>query len=401
MKIVFVSNYYNHHQASFSNAMRGISDVQYRFIATQEMEEERKKMGWENDALPDFVLPMYKCKETRSAAQRLINDADAVIFGLPGWRNFRLIQSRLKAAKLTFRYTERIYKKGIHRYEIPMQRIKQRFVGGKCPSMHLLCASAYTAQDYAKTGCYLGRSYKWGYFPETKEYAIDELIGKKTSAAESFISILWAGRLISWKHPEFAIGVAEKLLDKGYAFKMSIIGNGEMEDSLRKEIVEKKLENCVELLGAMTPDEVRTHMEKTDIYLFTSDFNEGWGAVLNEAMNSGCAVVASHAVGSAPFLIQSGENGLIYESGNKTELETQVERLIQNDALRRSMGRNAYFTIHSLWNGEIAAQRLYELAKSMKNGTTVQLPENGPCSRAEVLQNDWYGKTCDAVEEMR
>ena len=83
------------------------------------------------------------------------------------------------------------------------------------------------------------------------------------------------------------------------------------------------------MLGAMPPEEVRRHMEKADIYLFTSDFNEGWGAVLNESMNSGCAVVASHAIGSVPFLIKNGENGLIYENGNQLDLEKQVLRLLE------------------------------------------------------------------------
>ncbi len=57
------------------------------------------------------------------------------------------------------------------------------------------------------------------------------------------------------------------------------------------------------MLGAMSPDKVRAYMERADVFLFTSDFNEGWGAVLNESMNSGCAVVASHAMVSA-FLNQ-------------------------------------------------------------------------------------------------
>jgi glycosyltransferase involved in cell wall biosynthesis len=61
----------------------------------------------------------------------------------------------------------------------------------------------------------------------------------------------------------------------------------------------------------MAPEAVRDHMEAADIFLFTSDFNEGWGAVLNESMNSACAVVASHAIGSVPFLLKDGENGFI------------------------------------------------------------------------------------------
>lgn len=74
------------------------------------------------------------------------------------------------------------------------------------------------------------------------------------------------------------------LKKKGYSFKISIIGNGEMEAQLREMIRSKGVEDCVEMLGAMSPDEVRAYMERADVFLFTSDFNEGWGAVLNESI---------------------------------------------------------------------------------------------------------------------
>ena len=35
----------------------------------------------------------------------------------------------------------------------------------------MLCASAYTAKDYASLGMYKNRTYKWGYFPETIQVA--------------------------------------------------------------------------------------------------------------------------------------------------------------------------------------------------------------------------------------
>ena len=45
------------------------------------------------------------------------------------------------------------------------------------------------------------------------------------------------------------------------------------------------------------------YMESSHIFLlFTSDRNEG--AALNESMNSGCAVVASDAIGSVPYLMR-------------------------------------------------------------------------------------------------
>ena len=201
-------------------------------------------------------------------------------------------------------------------------------------------------------------------------------------------SILWAGRLIGWKHPDASIELAASLKKKGYSFKISIIGNGEMEAQLREMIRSKGVEDCVEMLGAMSPDEVRAHMESADVFLFTSDFNEGWGAVLNESMNSGCAVVASHAIGSVPFLIKDGVNGLIYENGNQKHLEKQVCRLLDDDAYRRKTGENAYATISDTWN---ASGRFVELAREIIKGNSVQnLFKDGPCSSAEILEDGWY-----------
>ena len=90
---------------------------------------------------------------------------------------------------------------------------------------------------------------------------------------------------------------------------MELIGGGEMFNLISETISEKGLEQNVKLLGTMSPVEVRKRMEKASIFLFTSDQNEGWGVVLNEAMNSACAVVANQEIGAVPFLINHSENG--------------------------------------------------------------------------------------------
>ena len=46
MKIVFLSNYYNHHQAHISEAFYKITGGSYRFIETGTISEERKKLGY-------------------------------------------------------------------------------------------------------------------------------------------------------------------------------------------------------------------------------------------------------------------------------------------------------------------------------------------------------------------
>ena len=50
MKAVFISNYINHHQIPFSNALYEQLGDDYHFIQTEPMEEERIAMGWGLDA---------------------------------------------------------------------------------------------------------------------------------------------------------------------------------------------------------------------------------------------------------------------------------------------------------------------------------------------------------------
>ena len=203
-------------------------------------------------------------------------------------------------------------------------------------------------------------------------------------------SILWVARLIEWKHPDASIRVAERLRNDGYRFKLNLIGSGVMAQEIGQSIRDKGLTDCVEMLGAMKPEQVREHMEKAEIFLFTSDFNEGWGAVLNESMNSGCAVVASHAIGSVPFLIRDGVNGLIYKNGDIDDLYDKVKYLLDNPEKRMEIGRQAYKTLKEEWNAENAAHRFLKIVKAIQSGNPhPDLYTDGPCSKAEKLKNNW------------
>ncbi len=51
---------------------------------------------------------------------------------------------------------------------------------------------------------------------------------------------------------------------------MNLIGNGEMFDEISSLIQSKNLSGYVHLLGVIPPDKVRTFMEKSEIFLFTS-----------------------------------------------------------------------------------------------------------------------------------
>jgi hypothetical protein len=79
--------------------------------------------------------------------------------------------------------------------------------------------------------------------------------------------------------------------------------------------------------------------------MFTSSAQEGWGAVLNEAMACGCAVVASSVAGSTPFLINHNNNGKIYRYGNDKNAYRAVKELLLNKEEAEMLGKNAMKTI--------------------------------------------------------
>jgi len=141
------------------------------------------------------------------------------------------------------------------------------------------------------------------------------------------------------------------------------------------------------LAGYKAPEEVRACMEKADIYLITSDRQEGWGAVANEAMNSGCAVVSNHMIGAAPYLINQGENGYMYSDGSLEELSGTVSILLDSDKLREDIGRAAYDTITTEWNAEVAADRVMSIAEDILQGKPVGYKwMSGPGSEAVILR---------------
>lgn len=388
MKIAFFSNFLNHHQLPICLAFDKLTGGKFTFVATTPVPQARLNLGYHdmNKQYP-FVLTTYDSAENTQLAQALAVKSDVVIVGsAPD----KYLEMRLRQGKLTFKYSERFYKEGLSFIRFPHALAGAWLHHGRFmhKPLYMLCASAYTAADCAVFGNYLGRTYKWGYFPEVKIQDVDALIERKRKNEKPVI--LWVARLIELKHPEAAIHLAERLKNNGIDFEMRIIGNGEMEPRLKALIKEIKLEDCVHMLGAMSPEAVRDHMEAADIFLFTSDFNEGWGAVLNESMNSACAVVASHAIGSAPFLIDGGKNGFIYKNGDENSLYERVVQLIGQPDLREKMGRNAYRTLVEQWNADVAAERFIALTQALLDGKKTDLFEAGPCSRAKILRNGWY-----------
>ena len=362
MKLVFLGAYFNHHQRYLCDALS--RRCAFHFIATKPYNPKRLALGWQPEEEPDYVCHYDRDPER---AQRLLEQAQVV---LTGSAPESLVQQCIRRNQPVLRYSERPLKDGPQWSKYLPRFFKWHLQNPPFRPIYLLCASAYTASDYARFALFRGKAYRWGYFPEQKVYK--ELPRKKTG------SLLWAGRFIDWKHPQAAVNLAARLKAAGYDFTLELIGTGPLESQLKEQIARQGLEDWVAVLGAMPPEQVRQKMEQAEIYLFTSGAGEGWGVVLNEAMNSGCCAAANRAAGASAFLIRDGENGLLYET--EEELFQKVAAVLADPNRAKALGAQAYQTICEEWNPDVAAERLLGLCDRLLRKETAAPYGSGPCS---------------------
>lgn len=158
MKIIFISNAMTPHQKPLGDAFIGMNDVNFTFIEMKDVDRRTLPIGWRCDNIDDYVVPYYEFVKHRDDYQQQILDADAVV--LSGDYT-EIVKTRLDAGKLTFIYSERIYKSGRDKIKMPVHYLKfqHRY---RYKNLYLLCASAFACRDYNRLGCFKNKTYKWG-----------------------------------------------------------------------------------------------------------------------------------------------------------------------------------------------------------------------------------------------
>jgi len=373
MRIAYFSSVLNHHQISFCDAMYRIHGDDFTFVSTMDIEQQRIALGYKLYTRP-YNLLMHISDENKKQAEVLFQEADVVILGvmLEEW-----LQTRLKKGKITFLHKERLFKQKPSLYWRTrcLLFVMREYWPHRNKSFYMLAASAYSLEDYRSLGFFSGKAFAWGYFPPFIEQDIEQLKMKKQGDE---LRLFWAGRTLNWKKPQYALYVAEHLRKQGVRFHLNMAGNGPLDEQLRKMVDDLKLNDCVTLMGALPPERIRECMDEANIYLFTSNREEGFGAVLTEAMNSGCAIVASETAGGTNLLITDRHDGLVYHQDSLNELIRLVDELCGNRKYTDALGRNAYMTIRDMQNASVAAERFSAVVQAMYDKTEIPAYADGP-----------------------
>jgi L-malate glycosyltransferase len=133
-----------------------------------------------------------------------------------------------------------------------------------------------------------------------------------------------------------------------------VVGDGPLRADLESEA--QALGVASRCLFQPTTADVVPWLSQIDIFVLPS-VSEALSNALMEAMACECACVASR-IGGNPELVQHGQTGLLFETGDAASLVEHLRMLIDDSRLRRRLGRRAAESIRAKFSLETAATRL-------------------------------------------
>ena len=408
MKLAVFSIVLNHHQAPVADELWELTGHDFAFVELAPAVE--MKGGTENFRERPYLLQAWESADAYGKAMQIACSAECCIFS--GTDSLPFQKKRLKLGLLSLEMGERWLKRGWLSLASPrlMKWLWAYSLGGWCDKpLYKLCMGAFAARDHHRLGTFIGRCYKWGYFVRT-EVPLPAATDRKSpkgqcqyigggrgtaphTAASGCVRIMWCGRFLKWKHPELAVLLAQRLKGRNVPFRLKLYGDGALRAKMEQAVGKLGLEDVVAFHGNVSNVQVREAMKSADIFVFTSDRQEGWGAVAGESLSCGCALVASEDIGSVPYLIKEGYNGLIFRGPSPyssmknpdmrslEDLEQKVCALLEHRDRLAAMQKNAVELMYRLWSPKRAAESLLQLICDLKSGRETSIKE-GPCSKA-------------------
>jgi len=162
-----------------------------------------------------------------------------------------------------------------------------------------------------------------------------ELSRKDLGLEEARRYLISIGRLVARKGYKYLIKAMDKLPND---ISLLIIGDGPEKTELENLALKLNLGERVHFLGMVSEEKKFQYLAVSDIYVLSS-LHEGFGIVLQEAMEDGLPIVSTNWGGQTDFLLDQ-ENALLINPEDVDAIAVSVISLLQNPELMKKMSNN-------------------------------------------------------------
>ena len=154
-----------------------------------------------------------------------------------------------------------------------------------------------------------------------------------------------------------------------------LVGDGPLRASLEKLVEEFDLEKRVVLAGRASNEQLAALYHACDVFVLPSVArSEAFGIVQTEAMACGKPVINTRINSGVGFVSVDGETGISVPPADPAALAAAINRLLEDDALRRRMGEAAASRVREHFSAVRMVERTLELYREV---ATVQTADGG------------------------
>lgn len=348
LRVCMVTSHPIQYQAPWFRALAGRCDLKVLFChrpgAVEQGEGFGKKFEWDVDLLSGYdsefltnisMRPgsgrFWGCNTPEVAARIRDGGFDAVI--LSGW----YLKSYLQALRACRQAGVPVLVRGDSQLGTPRSRIKTllkdpvyRWLLGKIDGF--LAVGTRNREYLRHYGVPAERIFSAPHFVDNDWFASraespgsSELAATWGKTSDGLVA-LFVGKFIGKKRPDDILRAVARILECG-SVTVVFVGSGELEGELRDSA--RQLGIDAVFAGFKNQSELPACYAAADVLVLPSDGGETWGLVVNEAMACGIPAVVSSACGCAPDLIDEGETGFTYPTGDVEALAGRLREMLQ------------------------------------------------------------------------
>ena len=382
MKFVLYTNSLSAHQLPLAREIvKRVGTENFRYVYSGECLQGGAQEV--HDAEPWVIRCTYDPSTVRSSElSTLLETCDVLLTG--GLRPTELIARRLAAGRLVLYMSERWFKPiplciplfprllpGSLRLLVPSyRRMAKKYADWLANDSNAwyLGIGPWAKKDMMSLGVPASKIVDWGYF-------VSPSLSAQTArrvAPQLPLRVLWVGRMLDLKRVDTIIKAvvrANRRLTKEGTLQrsvtLSLVGDGPEKANLQRLAV--KLQGnesnsaipCIEFRPPVSLAEVRTLMRAHDLYVFSSNGMDGWGAVVSEAAEEGMVVVGTRETGASAAMLPPDNLFSVGDVVRLAELFCRVVRQTSDAPRRIDMAP---------WRPAAAAERLFKVIEKVANG---------------------------------